>query len=288
MRCVRLGLHHRTGCRHGMCRCCRAAPCMALTHCMRCTESAQSAALPVSVAFLRCRGRRIAAHRIACACCCGCASHRIASACTAQALHFVRKATRAILLSGTPMISRPYDIFNQVETDCRSAVFHCAAPRAVCLLYGIHSHCGAPPGVSRSADGISIPRHSRSAVSVTLVVSVAFPGKEIGLEGHQCQCVRVMAPTAVGPAAARPIRSAALLAAHFSGWVLGSTRGALGSLMCVYSGGSARQNGLRLRRFPRCAATCWGRRPSLAPTTATRTRCRGRCAGAGWRRARRL
>jgi SNF2 family DNA or RNA helicase len=34
---------------------------------------------------------------------------------TDAALHFVRKASRAILLSGTPMISRPYDVFNQVD-----------------------------------------------------------------------------------------------------------------------------------------------------------------------------
>ena len=65
-----------------------------------------------------------------------------ASARTAQALHFVRKATRAILLSGTPMISRPYDIFNQVR---QTAV--CCVPlrraHARCGLW--HSDCGAPP-----------------------------------------------------------------------------------------------------------------------------------------------
>ena len=105
-----------------------------------------------------------------------------ASVRTAQALHFVRKATRAILLSGTPMISRPYDIFNQVR---QTAV--CCVPlrraHARCVLW--HSHCGAPPrceSTAAKADGISIRRHCRSAVSVTLVLSLAFPERRNGLK----------------------------------------------------------------------------------------------------------
>ena len=68
-----------------------------------------------------------------------------------------------------------------------------------------------------------------------MVLSLAFPERRIGLWPPVPVRARY-APTTIGPAAAQPIRSAALLAAHFSGWVLGSTRGALGSLMCVYGG----------------------------------------------------
>jgi hypothetical protein len=57
-----------------------------------------------------------------------------ASVRTAQALHFVRKATRAILLSGTPMISRPYDIFNQVGQTRRLLCSAAPCARAVCFM----------------------------------------------------------------------------------------------------------------------------------------------------------
>ena len=162
MRCVRLGLHHRTCCRHGMCRCRRAAPCMALTHCMRCTESAQSAALPVSVAFLVCRGRRIAAHRIA--------SHAA-----------VRRIGIGVHCTGASLCAQsdpcdspvrdtddfaPVRHFQPGETDPPSAVLRCAV-RTRGVFYGIR--------IAVHRLGVSPQRLKPTAFPFRAIAALRFP-----------------------------------------------------------------------------------------------------------------
>jgi hypothetical protein len=59
-------------------------------------------------------------------------------------------------------------------------------------------------GVSR-ADGISIPRHCRAAVSVTLVCSLAFPERRIGLKATSASaCESACKATSASACALRP------------------------------------------------------------------------------------